>query len=229
MSFIGDSFGKLSKTGLGDLLFSRPGSSDRTMPSQVVLSSKCFITFRFNEDTEPVKIAEFDQFTKTQRLIERKNFKPYGFTRNISITNHEGWDLLFSGKKTDHKLSYLIDQQELLFAGISNSGINDGRFAANGVRLSFDITELITYMPDDKGIPTLQESYIYKDCSIISYSEDVPQDNQPVTFSIGFFCPKRELSGESTIAKQILENTAFEPPFEKKITNMITDVLRKNK
>lgn len=236
MSFVGDSYGKLSKTGLGDLLFTRPGSSERIMPRQVVLSSKCFITFRFSGDTEQVEVAQFDQFNKVQRIGEKKNFKPYGFVRNVSLINHSGWELSFTGKKTDFKLSYIIDQQELLLAGITDSGLIDTDAAANGAKLTFDITELITYLPNDKGEPTLKEAYVYRDCSILSYSEDTPSDNQPITFNITFFCPRREISGESTVAG-IFNNLVSDNitpaveglPFEKQITNMIIDTLRRNK
>lgn len=231
MSFIGDSFGKLSKTGLGDLLFSRPGSNERIMPAQVVLSSKCFITFKLNGEKEYV--AEFDQFTKTKKVSEKKNFKPYGFTRNISLLVDNGWELTFSGKKIDSKLGALVSLQELLLNGQTYSGFGDVLYA-NGAKLTFDIEEIITYKPDDKGIPSLVEIYTYKDSSIISYSEETPSDNQPVTFNISFFCGKRELlfndaKGVSPLTSNIDKTSIESGLIGKNITNMIDDILQQNK
>jgi hypothetical protein len=231
MSFIGDSFGKLSKTGLGDLLFTRPGSNERIMPSQVVLSSKCFITFKLNGEKEYV--AEFDQFTKTKRLTEKKNFKPYGFTRNISLIKDEGWDLAFSGKKTNPKMGALISLQEYLLNGETYSGFGDP-VQANGVKLTFDIEEIITYRPDDKGVPSLVEIYTYKDSSIVAYSEETPADNQMATFNISFFCGKRELlfndaKGVSPLKANIDKTSAESGYISKNITNMIDDILQQNK
>jgi hypothetical protein len=230
MSFIGDSFSKLNKTGIGDLLFTRPGSSERIMPRQVVLSSKCFIRFRL-EGIEQY-VAEFDQFNKSKRISEKKNFKPYGFTRNISLINDDGWDLSFAGKKTDDKLSALIALQEMLLSGQTPSGFG-AITEANGVKLTFDIEELITYLPDDKGQPQLTELFYYRDCSLLSYSEEVSSDNQPISFAMSFFCPRRDkLIGNSKAVSPLANNTnqdVFGYNFGEQVYNMIDDILQKNK
>lgn len=231
MSFIGDAFGKLGNTGLGDLLFTRPGSSERIMPRQVVLSSKCFITFKIDGNKEYV--AEFEQFTKTKRISEKKNFKPYGFTQNISLINDNGWELSFSGKKTDQKLGELIALQELLLTGDNYSGFGD-TLKANGVKLTFDVQELVTYKPDDKGVPGLLEVYSYKNCSLLSYSEDTPSDSQPVSFNMTFFCPRRELffndaKGVSPLASNRDKTIYDTGDISANITNMIDGILQGNK
>lgn len=223
MSFAGDAFGKLSKTGLGDLLFTRPGSSERIMPRQVVLSSKCFISFKVDQSEE--YIAEFDQFTKTKRISEKKNFKPYGFTQNISLINDNGWELSFSGKKTDPKLGAIIQLQEYLLVGNNYSGYGDPWKASAG-KLTFDIEEMVTYLPDDKGEPTVMEIFTYKDCTLLSFNEDTTSDAQPVTFSMTFFCPKRGLKSKENMGDDNIYSTGN---FSADIYNMIDKVLKNNK
>lgn len=226
MSFIGDSFGKLSKTGLGDLLFSRPGSNERIMPRQVVLSSKCFVTFKIDETNE--YMAEFDQFSKTKRISEKKNFKPYGFTQNISLINDNGWELTFSGKKTDPKLGSIVQLQEYLLLGNNYSGYGD-QWKASAVKLSFDIQEMITYLPDEKGQPTAIEVYTYKDCSLISYSEETPSDNQVATFNMALFCPRRALRTTKDANENVADNAYADGNFSAQVYNMIDKILKNNK
>lgn len=219
MSFFENSISELQKTGL-DLLLSRPGSVG-IMPSQVVLSSQCFVSF-FVDSKE--YIAEFDQFSKTKIITEKKNFKPYGYMHNISLINDQGWELSLTGKKTDQKLGLIISLQDYLLSGNTNSGFGD-KYKASAAKLTFNIEEIVTYKSDPTGQPLMVEYYTYKNCSLTSFNEDTPSDNQPVTFSMKFFCPQRgyrnTLSGsDDAVTPEKLGDS---------ISNMINGILKSNK
>lgn len=221
MSFFENATDKLKNTGLSEL-FQRPGSNEmQPMPKHLVLSSKCFIKFQYidlaSKENINVYVAEFDSFSKAIRLREKKNFKPYGFTKNMSLISADGWDLSFSGNKTDYSINGIIDIQERLLNGKSYSGLSDGRDASKA-KLSFDIIEKVTYKDG------LIEEYKYTDCSLISYSEDMPSNNQPVKFTIEFFCPAREmrLLREGSPNNNIGGRDVF-------VNNMINDILNLNK
>jgi hypothetical protein len=222
MSFIGDSFGQLKETGL-DLLLKRPGTVG-VMPSQVVLSSQCFISFKIDNKQNKEYIAEFDQFSKTKIITEKKNFKPYGYMHNISLINDQGWELSLNGKKTDPKLNTIIALQEYLLSGNNNSGFGD-KYKASAAKLTFNIEEIITYKSGPMGDPILVEYYTYKDCSLVSYNEDTPSDNQPVTFSMKFFCPKRGYRNTTTGS----DDTITPSKLGDSISNMINGILQSNR
>lgn len=221
MSFFENSIQQINQTGL-DVLISRPGSYRRIMPGQLVLSSQCFLSFKINEKEE--YIAEFDQFTKTKIITEKKNFKPYGHMHNMSLINDQGWELSLTGKKTDPKLGSIIALQEYLTSGDNNSGSGD-KYKASSVKLTFDIVERVTYKPDPTGRPTIEEIYKYKDCSLASYSEDTPSDNQPVTFNMKLFCPKRFFTrSDLNYGDNIYTSAAFNA----EVYNMIDRALSNN-
>lgn len=222
MSFAEDSFKELNNTGLGDLLLNRPGTNKRGMPSHVILSSQCTIIMKFSSDNieQQIELAEFDQFNKSKRISEKKNFKPYGFTKNISLINDDGWDLSFSGKKTSRNLSYFIFRQEEMLAG-AKYGVDGNKSVANGGKILLEVIEIIKYKPDSKGSELYTETYAYKNCSLVSYSEENPSDNQPLTFNLTLFCQSRDL-----LEKQ--EMKEFFSPEESTISNMINEAILKN-
>lgn len=224
MSLFGDSLKQIG-TGLGDAILNRPWSdvNKGLIPSHLILSSQCSILMKFSTSDgiqQQEELAEFDQFNKSKRISEKKNFKPYGFTKNISLINDEGWDLSFSGKKTSYNLSYFIFRQEEILGG-TKYGVDGDKEAANGGKITFDIIETIKYKIDSKGSALLTETYIYKNCSLVLYSEETPSDNQPLTFSLTLFCQSRELLEKEQI-KKVFDNE------ESTISNMIGEAILKN-
>jgi hypothetical protein len=219
-------------TGL-DVLLKRPGAdgSSSIMPRQLVLSSQCFLTFRvtnFGEDGGDKKeveyIAQFDQFTKTKIITEKKNFKPFGHLHNMSLIDDQGWELTLTGKKTDSKLGSIISLQESLLIGNNNSGYGIPHRASK-IKLAFDIEEKITYKPDSSGAPLREEIYTYKNCSLTSYTEDTPSDNQAPTFTMKLFCPVRGLKMSDTGYD---EDVYMTMDFGAQVRKMIDDVIKRN-
>lgn len=209
--------GSIIGTGL-DALLNRPGKDAGAVPDLPILSSQVVISL-IGPDGEDLQIGTFDEIQKQKLISEKKRFKPFGCSRHISIKEDKGWEINFSGQKTDGAIDRLIYIQEKYLSGIGQSTIPNSESTFNastiiGSNLLFSVRE---YTSVNGNYLT----YLYKDCSIVSYSETTPSDNNPVTYTLGMFSPYRD----------IVDNGTGDPDAELEtvLTNIILDIVSRNK
>jgi hypothetical protein len=123
-----------------------------------------------------------------------------------------------TGIKTDHLLNKFVYFNERFLQG--GDGISampfgkDAEGAPNSIPM-FIITET-TEMPGGYF-----ESYNYFDVTLEEFNEDVPDDDNPITYSVSFFSPYRR-------ENEIVKDTASRQN-QSNINDILLDVLSKNK
>lgn len=159
----------------------------RKQPKEILLSSQYVI--RFQIGTYFYDFADIDNVSKTLRIDEKKNFKPYGYSHRLVLTSHSGWDIRITGKKpNDGALEKMIDA--IIELNNDPNTIYPQQNKPYGANPTIELTVLVIDDITSTGIST-SESYIYKDLVLTSFDEDVPDDNSPVTFNMTFLAKNR--------------------------------------
>ncbi len=187
-----ESIGSAISTGL-DVLLNRPGSGPSALPKKSILSSNVTLSFIDVENSKEFYVAEFEELQKNKLFKEKKRFKPFGSMKSILLKEDAGWELTLTGEKTDGTLDRFIYIQEMYLRGKGVSSLpniestfnNEQIIASN---LSFKVYEKAR--DNNKNLAV----YVYGDVSIISYSENIPKDNEPVTYTLSLFAPYRSLT-----------------------------------
>lgn len=209
----------LLNTGL-NALFGKAGANADSLPKKSTLSSRVSLSFMSPVDGTSLEVAEFDEMSKQKLFEEKKRFKPFGSSKTIVLMKDNGWELSFTGHKTDGLLNKLIYLQEkyLNGTGISTKPNKENTINAIGVLAYKPLFEIFDYTMENNKIPT---NYVYKEATITGYAENTPADNQPVTYTLNVFSPYRE--------QIILGNNEAETVLEKSISDIILDLISKNK
>lgn len=165
-------------------------SGDVSLPKKPILSSKVQVTFK-DALGNLYNIAEFDSMSKKKIFEPKKRFRPFGSMKTITLKVDAGWDISFTGMKTDNLLNKFVYFNERFLQG--GDGISslpygtDAEGAPNSIPM-FLINEVCHIGGD------IYESYTYYDVTLEEFSEETPDDDQPVTYSVSFFSPYRRLN-----------------------------------
>lgn len=192
-------------------------SGDISLPKKPILSSKVQVTFSDGLGNL-YDVAEFDSMSKRKVFTPKKRFRPFGSMKTITLKVDAGWDISFSGMKTDNLLNKFVYFNERFLQG--GDGISslpygtDAEGAPNSIPM-FIINET-SKMSGDK-----YESYTYYDVTLEEFSEETPDDDQPVTYSVSFFSPYRRLN--------VVNADPSGDSIQSNINDVLLDVLSKNK
>lgn len=172
---------------------------EKEFPRELLLSSQCVYTFKIGD--EYFNLLDLDNVSKTLKVNEKKNFKPYGYSHPIVLTSHSGWDIRMTGKKSnDGILEQLIDS----ISELNNNAENI--YPKNSKPYGTNPTiELIEQVYGDNY--NVIEGYVYKELVLTAFDQEVPDDNSPVTFTLSFFAKKRiNLRNGNSLAYLDVEN-----------------------
>jgi hypothetical protein len=195
------------------------GNADPVIPKGPILSAR--VTLSFTDGLGNIyDIAEFDSMSKKKVFEPKKRFRPFGSMKTITLKKDAGWEFTLSGMKTDHLLNRFVYFNEMFLQGgdgISSLPINDNTdaFGAPNSIPMFIINEKTHIVGD------FYESYDYYDVTLEEFSEETPDDDKPITYSVSFFSPYRRLN-----------KLASDPAGDKNqsnISDILLDVLSKNK
>lgn len=190
---------------------------DVSLPKKPILSSRVQVTFADGLGNLYM-IAEFDSMSKKKIFEPKKRFRPFGSMKTITLKVDAGWDISFAGMKTDNLLNKFVYFNERFLQG--GDGISSLPFgteaegAPNSIPM-FIINETCNVGGDN------YETYTYYDVTLEEFSEDVPDDDQPITYSVSFFSPYRRLI--------TTYNDANGNSIQSNINDILLDVLSRNK
>lgn len=193
MGFLDGALGAISS------VFSNIDSINK-LPKKKLLSSRAVISFQ-TPDGEKIDLAEVHSFKHSTVYKVVKEWKPYGSNRTKKITEVQGYNLSFSGTKTDWLLNFFMYMNEVALMGetdawsptIDNSVIGQESI---GNQILFDVSVKMVY--DDGSF----EEYRYYDVNILNYDFEVPPDNSEIPETFTAFSPERKLVDESTFNSQ---------------------------
>jgi hypothetical protein len=193
-------------------LFSRAldmilGMPSRKVPKEILLSSQYLYTFKIGDKYFP--LIDIDSISKTLKVEQKKSFKPFGYTHQMTLTNHLGWDIKITGKKAnDGVLEQFI--QSIIELNNNSETIYPKGSAPYGANPTIDLiervaeTNLIDKKLDDlKEGQLLLEWYTYRELVLTGFDQDVPEDNSPITYTLSFFAKKRE-QGKSQVESELV-------------------------
>jgi hypothetical protein len=193
------------------------GNKDPDLPKKPLLSSK--VSISFTDGLGGIyDIAEFDSMSKKKVFEPKKRFRPFGSMKTITLKKDAGWEFTLSGIKTDHLLNRFVYFNEQFLQGgdgISSLPLGTDAYGAPNSIPMFIINET-THIGGD-----FYESYDYYDVTLEEFSEETPDSDKPITYSVSFFSPYRRLNqlANDHAGDSILSN----------INDILLDVLSKNK
>lgn len=186
------------------------------LPKKKILSSRAVISFQ-TPDGEDIELAEVHNFKHKTSYKVVKEWKPYGSKRTKKITEIAGYELSFSGTKTDWLLNYFMYMNETSMMGEVDTWkpTVDNSFAGQesiGNHILFNVTVKVVY--DDGSY----EETRYYDVVITNYDFEIPPDNQEIPESFTAFSPERKIT----------DDEVFNSQETIKLTNVIVSILKDN-
>lgn len=168
-------------------------SPSRKLPKELILSSQYTLTFLIGEDY--YNLFDIDSISKTLKVEQKKAFRPYGFSHQLVLNNHLGWDIRISGKKSNDGLVDGLVQQ------ITELNNNPNAFYPRsnkpyGANPTISLIEEVSNfnVVDGKQKNVVVESYKYNELILTGFDQEVPEDNSPITYSLSFFARSRVIS-----------------------------------
>lgn len=168
-------------------------SPSRKLPKELVLSSQYTLTFQIGE--KYYNLFDIDSISKTLKVEQKKAFRPYGFSHQLMLNNHLGWDIRISGKKSSDGLVDGLVQQITELNNNPNAFYprSDKPYGANP---TISLIEEVSNFQVINGKQTnvVVESYKYNELILTGFDQEAPEDNSPITYSLSFFARSRVIS-----------------------------------
>lgn len=163
----------------------------------------------FPADPE-IEIGEIDNFSARKNFTVVKSFKPFGMKFERKIVEDSGWELSFSAGKVDWTLAYLFYMNEIALSGHDESNfIGDEQLVDQLYnKPMFSIKQTIIHYDGTT------EAYEWRDVTLLSFDQDITEDNAVITEKVTAFSPQRRVV-----------SALFDPPDRTKITSRIVHIL----
>lgn len=168
-------------------------SPSRKLPKELVLSSQYTLTFLIGQDY--YNLFDVDSISKTLKVEQKKAFRPYGFSHQLVLNNHLGWDIRISGKKSSDGLVDGLVQQITELNNNPNASYPriDKPYGANPtISLIEEVSNFEVVDGKQKNVVT--ESYRYNELVLMGFDQEIPDDNSPITYTLSFFAKSRIVS-----------------------------------
>lgn len=170
------------------------------LPKKKILSSRAVISIQ-TPDGDDIELSEVHNFKHTTAYKVVKEWKPYGSKRTKKIVEVQGYNLSFSGTKTDWLLNFFMYANERLLMGEKDgwAPTADNSWAGLsyiGNQILFNVVCKIVY--DDGSF----EEYRYYDVSITNYDFEIPPDNQEIPENFMAHSPERIITEDGTFNSQ---------------------------
>lgn len=177
---------------------------DMSLPKPRVLSSSSTLKLlapnfgnpQFIQEDPEFEIGEIDSFTAYKQFRIIKRWKPFGSKYEKLLVEDTGWELSFTGGKVDWKLAYLFYLNELALRGLNNANTPsaDNTLESAGSLYNKPLFAIYHTIYHYDGT---EETYIYKDITILEYGLETSPDNTEIPERMSAFSPYRVV-GETT-------------------------------
>jgi hypothetical protein len=139
-----------------------------------------------------VEIGDIDNISFRKNLKIIKKFQPFGFKKEKILVEDCGWDISFSGGKTDISKALLFHMAELNLGGLDDNNIATKGNTLMGLgglyqSLLFSIHHEIEHYDGSREI------FIFDDVQLLSFEQSIDGDMGQINESVTAFSPSRRI------------------------------------